>query len=141
MRAWLLSQVYRDEAHAASVLAFLMSQYETTADPRNVPLVLGVQLKSSGELIGHVGLSPLGTSVEVGFAIEQYQQRKGFASEAVRAMCVSAKAAFLIPEIIGVTDPKNFASQRTLLRAGFIRREEQVMKFQGTEQPVVIFEL
>ena len=140
MRTWLRNQVYTDEEHAASALGFLISKYGPTADPRNVPFVLGVQLKESGELIGHVGLSPLFNSVEVGFAIEQSHQRKGFASEAVRAMCAQAKAAFLLPEIIGVTDPKNFASQRTLLRAGFIRKREQVMEFQGEEQAAVIFE-
>jgi len=140
-RIWLRNQVYRDEAHAASGLDFLISQYETTRDPGNFPLVLGVQLKSSGELIGHVGLSPLFNSVEVRFAIEQSQQRKGFASEAVRAMCTWAKGEFRIAEIIGVTDPKNVASQRTLLRAGFIWSREQVMKFKGEKQLVVIFAL
>ena len=140
MRTWLPSQVYRDEAHAASVLAFLISKYGTIGDPRNVPLVLGVQLKESCELIGHVGLSPLGNFVEVGFAIEKSHQRKGFASEAVRAMSVRAKAAFPGLTILGVTAPKNFASQRTLLRAGFTRKKEEVMEFQGEQQLVVFFE-
>lgn len=141
MRNWLSNQVYNNEAHAAAVLTFLMSQYETSGNPENVPLVLGVQLKSSFDLVGHVGLSPLNNSVEVGFAIEQCQQRNGFASEAVRAMCLGAKAAFSIPAIIGVTDPNNIASQRTLLRAGFIRKQQRVMKFQGEAQTVFIFEL
>ena len=84
-------------------------------------------------------LATPGISVEVGFAIEQCQQRKGFASEAVSAMCTWAKQEFRLPEIIGVTDPKNVASQRTLLRAGFVCSGEQNMKFQGQEQRVVMF--
>jgi nicotinamidase-related amidase len=48
MRTWLRSQVYRDEAPAASVLAFLISQCGHTADPRTRPLVLGIELKIRG---------------------------------------------------------------------------------------------
>ncbi len=140
MRTWLPSQVYRDEAHAAGVLSFLISQYETSADPRVVPLVLGLELKATGDLVGHVGLSPLGESVEVGFAVEHCRQRKGFAVEAVRAMCAWAADEFLLPAILGVTAARNIASQHVLLRAGFVRAKEQVMELQGVEQPVVIFE-
>ncbi len=140
MRRWLYSQVYRDQAHAASVLAYLVAQYDTGKDPKTVPLVLGVQLRNTGELVGHVGLSPLGEAVEIGFAIEQAQQGKGFATEAVRAMCTWANATFPIQSILGLTAPQNFASQKVLLRAGFQRKMERVMRFQGSEQPVVFFE-
>ncbi len=139
MRTWLPSQVYRDEAHAASVLEFLASQYRIL-NPPIAPLVLGVQLRSSGELVGHVGLSRLGDSVEVGFAIEQCQQRKGLGTEAVRAMCEWAAAELSLPAIVGVTAAGNVASQGVLLRAGFVRKREQVMLLQGSEQPVIIFE-
>lgn len=141
MRTWLPSQVYRDEAHAASVLAFLISQYGVPEGPRIGPYVLGVQLKSTGELVGHVGFSPLGEAVEIGFAIENSHQRKGFATEAVRAACDWVVDAFSIDAILGVTAAHNIASQGVLLRAGFAREKEDVMLFQGLEQPVVFFVL
>src|SRR5262245_27885235 len=134
MRLWLPSQVYRDVAHAASVLEFLISQYDTSADPRSVPLVLGVQLRTTGDLVGHVGLSPLGESVEVGFPIERSHQRKGMATEAVRGLCTWATAEFPIQTILGVTAAGNVASRGVLLRAGFRRKKAQVMRFQGSEQ-------
>lgn len=139
MRAWLPSQVYRDEAHAASVLDFLISQYSAPADPRVGPYVLGVQLRGSGELVGHVGLSPLGEAVEVGFAIEHSHQCKGIATEAVRAACHWASDVFSLQTILGITAERNVASQGVLLRAGFARQKDEVTRFQGVEQPVVFF--
>ena len=139
MRTWLWSQVYRDEAHAASVLAFLISQYSIPGDPKVGPYVLGVQLRSTGELVGHVGLSPLGEAVEVGFAVENFHQRKGIATEAVRATCHWASEVFSIETILGITAAQNVASQAALLRAGFTRQKEEVMRFQGLEQPVMFF--
>ena len=139
MRTWLPSQVYRDEAHAAAVLDFLISQYSIPADPRIGPYVLGVQLANADDLIGHVGFSPLGDAVEVGFAIELAHQRKGIATEAVRAACEWATDAFTIGTLLGVTSTQNRASQSVLARAGFARLKEEVMRFQGSEQRVVFF--
>ena len=109
MRTWLPSQVYRDEAHAASALVFLISQYDSAEDPRTVPIVFGAELKATGELVGHVGVSPFKGAVEVGFAIERAQQRKGLATEAVRAACTWATSAFPIRKILGITAARNIA--------------------------------
>ena len=139
MRAWLPSQVYRDEADAASVLAALISQYRAPADPRIGPYAIGVEVRKSGKLIGHVGFSPLGDAVEVGFAIDSAHHRKGIATEAVRAACEWAAEQFSIATILGVTSGQNIASQRVLLRAGFAWQKDEVMRFQGREQAVVVF--
>ena len=139
MRAWLPSQVYRDEVHAASVLAFLISQFSAPSDPRIGPYVLGIELRSTGELVGHVGLSPFGDAVEVGFAIESRHQRKGFATEAVREACDWASDVFSLESILGITAARNVASQRVLVGAGFARQTDKVMRFQGMEQPVLFF--
>jgi [ribosomal protein S5]-alanine N-acetyltransferase len=141
LRTWIPSQVYRDEAHAASVLEFLISQYDNGKDPRSVPIVFGVQLKATGELIGHVGLSPFNGMLEVGYAIEIAHQRQGFATEAVRAACTWVTRQFPIRTIVGITAVRNVPSQGVLLRAGFVRTKEQVIEFQGLEQPVVVYEL
>jgi len=139
MRTWLPSQVYRDQAHAASVLASLISHYSAPGDPRLGPYVIGIEAGSTGELVGHVGFGPLGKAVEVGFAIESAQQRNGIATAAVRTACEWAADAFSIATILGVTAVRNSASQGVLLRAGFVRQKEQVMRFQGVEQPVILF--
>ena len=139
MRTWFPSQVYRDEAHAASVLASLIAQYDEPGDPRMGPYVLGVQIRGTGELVGHVGFSALGDDVEIGFAVEHVHQGKGIATEAVRAACEWAAASFSIATILGVTAAQNKASQGVLLRAGFAWQKDDVICFQGREQHVMYF--
>jgi ribosomal-protein-alanine N-acetyltransferase len=139
MRKWLPSQVYRDEAHAASVLAFLISQYRADIDPAVSPLVLGIELEGSGELVGHVGLSPLDGDIEVGFAVAQSHQRRGIATQAVRALCEWAARRFPQARILGIASRGNIASQEVLLRAGFEHATRRTMLFQGRQQPVEVF--
>ncbi len=45
MRTWLPSQVYRDEAHAARVLASLISQFSVPGDPKMGAYVLAVNIR------------------------------------------------------------------------------------------------
>jgi RimJ/RimL family protein N-acetyltransferase len=139
IRKWLPSQVYRDEMHASSVLALLISQYRADVDPRVSPYVLGIELKSTKDLVGHVGLSPLHGEVEVGYAVEQSQQGKGIATEAVHAMCNWAVARLPRTLLLGITVRENAPSQRVLLRAGFEHSGERTMRFQGTERTVLVF--
>ncbi|NRF72120.1 GNAT family N-acetyltransferase [Aquincola sp. S2] len=139
MRKWLSNQVYRDEAHAASVLAFLAAQYRADIDLEASPYVLGIELKTTGELVGHVGLSPLRGEVEIGFAVAQAHQRKGIATAAVRALCEWAAEKAPTTRILGIAARQNSASQRVLVRAGFQRQAETEMLFQGIEQPVMVF--
>ena len=65
MRTWLPTQVYDNEPHAPSIVGILISQYSEPADPKLGPYVLGVSLTPKGELIGHVGLSPMMENVEI----------------------------------------------------------------------------
>jgi MerR family transcriptional regulator, thiopeptide resistance regulator len=140
MRTWLPSHAFRDEAHSASVLEYVIKQHDTGADPRTVPIVFAVQHKTTGELVGHAGLTPSEKGVEVTFAIERAQQRKGFATEAVKALCAWATKVHPIRRIRGITAKENIASQRVLLRAGFSKQREHVMRAEGTKQMVVVFE-
>jgi len=137
MRDRLPSQVYRDEADAASVFEYLISQY---ANPAGPPYVLGMESKEARELIGPVGFSPLDSDVEIGFAIEKRFQGQGPATEAVRAACDWAAKTFSLSCVIGITASSNHASRRVLLRSGFAPRGKAQMAFQGQKQCVVIFE-
>lgn len=139
IRKWIPTQVYRDEAHAASALAFLASQCGSGIDLKTSPCVLGIELKATGALVGHVGLSPLDGEIEVGFAVGRSQQGKGFATEAVRALCEWAAVKFPEIRIIGIAARENLGSQRVLERSGFQRQPEKTMFFQGSNQPVVVF--
>jgi RimJ/RimL family protein N-acetyltransferase len=78
--------------------------------------------------------------VEIGFAIEDAQKRKGYALAAVSAMCTWAAHEFSLNQIFGYVARENEASRRVLLRSGFRKVLEEVMPFQGSVEPVVIFE-
>ena len=140
-RQWLPSQIYRDERHAGTAIEYLIGQFNLDASPTTNAFVFGVEEKATGRLIGHVGLSPLFDTVEVGFGIATSEQRKGYATEGVARVCAWGLERFSIPAIVGVTDKENVSSQRVLIRCGFIRKEEKMMGFQGVDRPVVVFEL
>jgi RimJ/RimL family protein N-acetyltransferase len=140
-RRWLPSQVYPDERHAATAIEYLMGQFNLDASPTTNAFVFGVEEKLTGRVIGHVGLSPLFDAVEVGFGIATSEQRKGYAAEGVARVCAWGLERFSLPGILGVTDEANLASQRVLVHCGFSRKEEKMMRFQGVDRPVIIFEM
>jgi RimJ/RimL family protein N-acetyltransferase len=111
------------------------------ASPTTNAFVFGVEEKMTGRLIGHVGLSPFFDTAEVGFGIATSEQRKGYATEGVARVCAWGLERFSLPAIVGVTDEANVASQRVLIRCRFSRKGEKLMRFQGVDRPVVVFEL
>ena len=114
---WMPDQVYRDEAHAAEVAARLAVFTSRPPAPTTQPFVLGIE---HTELVGHVGLSPWRGSVEIGYAIEERLHGQGFATEAVDAMAVWALRTLGLPEILGVVEIANPASERVLAKTGFV---------------------
>ncbi len=76
-RQWLPSQIYRDERHAGSAIEYLIGQFNLDASPTTNAFVFGVEEKVTGRLIGHVGLSPLFDTVEVGFGIGHIRAEEG----------------------------------------------------------------
>jgi [ribosomal protein S5]-alanine N-acetyltransferase len=116
MRRWIPDQVYRDEAHAADVVATLAACTAQPFEPRTRPFVLGIELANI--LVGHVGLSPARGSVEIGYAVEARMHGRGIASEAVRAMAEWALGE--LPEVLGIVAADNVASCRVLVKVGFM---------------------
>jgi [ribosomal protein S5]-alanine N-acetyltransferase len=139
MKQWIPDQVYADCNHARQVLEFLMAQYRPDANPKKDPIVLGVCLKNTQELIGHVGLSPLEKHVEIGYAIEEKHQKKGYASEAILAISDWAFKYFDLPLILGVVASANKASCRTLEKAGFTFSQEEERLMHGEMTGVRIY--
>jgi len=128
---WIPDQVYEDESEAAEVVRALMARTAKAPDPRAQPYVLGVEQTETRSLIGHVGLSPARGSVEIGYAIEQRLQGKGFATEAVTAMSGWALGELGLPEVLGIVAADNKDSCRVLEKAGFVRigEEDQILVY------------
>jgi len=119
LRRFIPDQVYGDEAEAARVLSFLIAQYDEAARPEARVYVQAVELATTGELIGHIGLSPAHDEIEIGYAIAEAHQGSGYATELVRETARWALIDLALPSILGVVDADNLASIRVLEKAGF----------------------
>jgi len=136
MKAWLPDQVYDTEAQALEVLAYLVSQYASPGDPRQSPYVLGVCLCATRELIGHVGFSPCGRGVEVGYAIADAHQGRGHAKQAVSAATSWSLTTFDLDAIYAVVAQDNVVSCRVLEACGYEAVDLQRRKLHGVERLV-----
>jgi RimJ/RimL family protein N-acetyltransferase len=139
IRRWIPDQVYRDQQHAELVVRALMGHTENRPDPAAQPYVLGIEHNMTGDLIGHVGLSPARGSVEIGYAIEQRLQGNGLATEAVTAIARWASAALSLPEVLGIVAADNVQSCRVLEKAGFVRHHDEVKNANGHAATIVIY--
>lgn len=128
---WMPDQVYKDEAEAAGVIQFLMSQYQQPLAPQERPIVVAVELKAMGELIGHVGLSPLRSGIEIGYAIGEHHCGKGYATEAVLAVVKWALSELDVREIVGIVACENVGSFRVLEKSGFSLEDESEANYLG----------
>jgi ribosomal-protein-alanine N-acetyltransferase len=136
LREWIPDQVYEDEQQASDVLRYLIEQYGNPGAPVTAPLVLGAALRSTGELIGHVGLSPAEDAVEIGYAIDDAQQGKGLATEAVRTMAEWGIRTFGLSGVDGIVARDNAGSCKVLEKAGFVLRQEETRPLHGVTRPV-----
>lgn len=115
MKKWLPDQVYKDEKEAYDVLNFLISKCKSNS----FPFVMAVVQKSSGKVIGHVGLSEISQGLEIGYAIGEKYQNRGYASETVESWSKYVKNKFSIEKLYGVVNHKNIPSCGVLEKAGF----------------------
>lgn len=59
-------------------------------------------------------------SVEIGYGIGQKYRSMGYATEAVNAVCQWALTQHGVSKVIAETENENVASQRVLIKAGFV---------------------
>jgi len=125
IRRWMPDQVYRDVSDADRVIRALMAHTANPPQPHVHPYVLGVEHRETGNLIGHVGLSPARGSVEIGYAIADRLQGQGLATEAVAAAAGWALDELALAEVLGVVAVDNLPSRRVLEKAGFVRAVDE----------------
>jgi GNAT superfamily N-acetyltransferase len=79
--------------------------------------------RASGLVVGGIGFfgPPWGGEVEIGYGIVPSRQRRGYATEALRAMIEMAWADARVTTVVAGANPGNVASQRVLGKAGFRR--------------------
>ena len=110
------NEVYADMQASRENIEFILSCYEKGG----YPYVYAVVLKDTDEYIGHISLSEITEGIEIGYAICEKHQRKGYATEIVRAYAAWGKKELGLEKIYGFTLPENMASIKVLENAGFI---------------------
>jgi RimJ/RimL family protein N-acetyltransferase len=128
MKAFLPDQVYESLEQTKGVIEFLMSKYGHQSIVDQLPYVLGIELKATNELIGHLGLSRIDKGIEIGYAIGKKYQGHNYATEAVKAMTKLALSNSLVNEIWAVIDVKNKASIRVLEKSDYEHVDKEKSK-------------
>jgi RimJ/RimL family protein N-acetyltransferase len=90
---------------------------------------LAVELRESGELVGHLTMSvdPEHRQGEIGFIFEPAHQGRGYATEASRALLDHAFEHYGLHRVFGRLEPRNAASARVLEKLG-MRREAHLIE-------------
>ena len=95
-------------------------------------------LLESGEHIGCAGLRPYdasGNILEIGFHIRSQHWRKGYASEAARAVMDYAFLSLKVTGLFAGHNPKNLGSRNLLIKLGFTYTHDEFYAPTGLEHP------
>jgi RimJ/RimL family protein N-acetyltransferase len=99
------------------------------ARPPETGVALAVDLRATGELVGHLTLivTPEHRQGEIGFIFHPDHQGKGYATEATRALLAHAFEHYGLHRVCGRLEPRNEASARVLEKLG-MRREAHLIE-------------
>jgi RimJ/RimL family protein N-acetyltransferase len=90
---------------------------------------IGLELASTGKLIGDVALNVRSEEAEIGVTVSKAAQGNGYASEGLRALIAYAFGKLAISTIRAEIDPRNAAVARLLLKLGLRHVETQYGTF------------
>ena len=124
VKKWIPNESYEDVEEALETAEF----FAECVDRKELPYVLAIELKETGELIGDTGINEVEgkpEEVEIGFVICPERRGEGYATEAAKAMTEFAAAAFRARVLYGRVMKGNDASVRVLEKNGYrFDREE-----------------
>ncbi|MGV9002855.1 GNAT family N-acetyltransferase [Flavobacterium sp.] len=91
---------------------------------KNTGINWGITIKSDDKIIGIIGhyrIQPENYRTEIGYMILPEHSGKGYVTEAVKAVVEYGFNEMNLHSIEAVIDPDNFASERVLLKNGFVK--------------------
>ena len=124
VRKWFPNECYADEEEALDAARF----FAECVEKGQLPFVLAVELKETGELIGDTGISEVEgkpEETEVGYCIGQKYRGKGYATEVLEAISGYAASRFGVRTIYGRVVHGNNASVRVLEKSGYQFEKEE----------------
>ena len=124
VKQWMPNESYADVAEAEDAIRF----FAECVEKEQLPYVLAVESKKTGELIGDTGVNEVDGrpgEVEIGYVISDDYSGKGYATELVEAMTSFIIAKFDIKVLYGRVMHGNDASVRVLEKNGYFFRTEE----------------
>ena len=118
VKEWIPNESYEDIEETQSAINF----YADCVNNRQLPYVLAVELKDTGELIGDTGVNEVEgkkDQVEIGYAISKIYSGKGYATELLAGMTKYINSTFRIKVLYGRVMKGNNASIRVLEKNGY----------------------
>jgi RimJ/RimL family protein N-acetyltransferase len=110
---------WRPHQHLSEAEDFIYNSIAAWEKEVRFPFV--ITLKGKDEPFGMIDLHMRGSTVGLGYVIACSHQRKGYATEATRAIIEWAFQQPTIYRVNASTDVENVASQRVLEKAGMVR--------------------
>lgn len=112
----------------------------------NTGINWGITLKGNDKIIGVIGhyrIQPQNYRSEIGYMILPEYNGKGYVTEAVKAIVEYGFYDMNLHSIEAVIDPENFASERVLLKNGFVKEAHLLENefFEGKFWDSVIYSL
>ena len=131
VKRWFPNESYADINEAKEAIRF----FSDCVDRNQLPFVLAIQLKETGELIGDTGVSEVEGqpyTVEIGYQICDKYSGKGLATEVLIAMTAFSIHRFGAAISYGRVVHGNTASTRVLEKAGYAFVNEE---FRSEDDP------
>lgn len=124
VRKWFPNECYADEEEARDAIGF----FAECVEKGQLPYVLGVELKETGELIGDTGVSEVEgkpEETEVGYCVGEKFRGKGYATEMLEAVSAFMASRFGVRTVWGRVVRGNEASEKVLKKNGYVFVREE----------------
>ena len=118
VKEWIPNESYSDLAEANGAIEF----FSNCVNNEQLPYVLAIELKRTGELIGDVGINEVSGNigqVEIGYTISKRYSGMGYATEVVKAMTDFTQEKFGFNVFFGRIMKGNSASIKVLEKNEF----------------------
>ena len=115
-----------NESEVSEIVDWFIDTYSKNKKNQVIKLPLAIILKNTNEIIGDIGIGQFGfdeSKTEVFYFINSEYWNNGYVSEAMEAFMEYVKHINIIDKLIASVVAGNVASQKILLKNGFIEIE------------------
>ena len=133
-REELPDEVQENLQQALETIEYMRSRYGQVYH-----LVYALAEQVTGILVGHISLSEIPEGIEIGYAVSEKYQGRGYAAEAIEAFSRWAVMELGIEKLFAIIKEKNLPSRRAAEKAGYQLAALQQRDFLGKDCRTAIY--